>query len=145
MKKYFKPSTQQEIEDFKKYLSINSPTEDIRDYIVIPQKKEDWLFYGSWTRIKSFFSLIYFQTKRFSTKEYWSTVNIIEALSFATKICIIFPGLLLGKQWWWLYIFALVSSFLLVATSTIKTLPTIIWFNIIWIILASISIIKHFI
>jgi hypothetical protein len=102
MKKYFKPSTQQEIEDFKKYLSINSPTEDIRDYIVIPQKKEDWLFYGSWTRIKSFFSLIYFQTKRFSTKEYWSTVNTIEALSFATKICIIFPGLLLGKQWWWL-------------------------------------------
>jgi len=65
-------------------------------------------------------------------------------LSFATKIAIIFPGLLLGKQWWWLYIFALASSTALILTSTIKTLPTIIWFNIAWCILASASILKHF-
>jgi len=81
---------------------------------------------------------------RFFQKSYWNRVNQIEALSFATKITIIFPGLLLGKQWWWLYIFALASSVALVLTSTIKTLPTIIWFNLAWICLASASILKHF-
>ena len=81
---------------------------------------------------------------RFFKKSYWNRVNKIEALSFATKIAIIFPGLLLGKQWWWLYIFALVSSLALILTSTIKTLPTIIWFNIAWCILALASILKHF-
>jgi hypothetical protein len=81
---------------------------------------------------------------RFFQKSYWNRVNKIEALSFATKIAIIFPGLLLGKQWWWLYIFALASSLALILTSTIKTLPTIIWFNIAWCILALASILKHF-
>lgn len=81
---------------------------------------------------------------RFFQKSYWNRVNKIEALSFATKIAIIFPGLLLGKQWWWLYIFALASSLSLILTSTIKTLPTIIWFNIAWCILALASILKHF-
>jgi hypothetical protein len=61
-----------------------------------------------------------------------------------TKIAIIFPGLLLGKQFWWLYIFALVSSFALIWSSTVKTLPTIIWFNILWTLLAVLSILKHF-
>jgi hypothetical protein len=83
-------------------------------------------------------------SKRFFQKDYWTKVNIIEAWAFFTKIIIIFPGLLFGKQWWWLYIFALVSSAALVLTSTIKTLPTIIWFNLVWIILASSAILKHF-
>jgi hypothetical protein len=61
-----------------------------------------------------------------------------------TKIAIIFPGLLLGKQWWWLYIFAIISSVALIWSSTKKTLPTIILFNVLWVILASASIIKHF-
>lgn len=80
----------------------------------------------------------------FFKKSYWNTVNIIEALSFTTKIAIIFPGLLFGKQWWWLYIFALASSISLILTSTIKTLPTIIWFNLAWCILALSAILKHF-
>jgi hypothetical protein len=33
----------------------------------------------------------------------------------------------------------------LVLTSTVKTLPTIIWFNIVWILLAIAAIAKHFI
>jgi hypothetical protein len=61
-----------------------------------------------------------------------------------TKITIIFPGLLLGKQFWWLYIFALISSLALIWSSTVKTLPTIIWFNILWSLLAILSILKHF-
>lgn len=83
-------------------------------------------------------------SKSFFKKSYWNRVNTIEALSFCTKLVIIIPGLLFGKQWWWLYIFALVSSLSLILTSTIKTLPTIIWFNIAWCILAAASILKHF-
>jgi hypothetical protein len=30
-------------------------------------------------------------------------------------------------------------------TSTIKTLPTIIYFNIVWTLLATVAIVKHFI
>jgi hypothetical protein len=77
-------------------------------------------------------------------KEYWNKVNTIEFFAFMTKIMIIVPGLLLGKQWWWLYIFAIITSLLLIRTSTIKTLPTIIIFNMFWVVLASTAIIKHF-
>lgn len=76
-------------------------------------------------------------------KEYWTRENTVEFFAFMTKLCIIFPGLLFGYQWWWLYIFALVSSIALIWSSTIKTLPTIILFNIGWSILATMAIIKY--
>lgn len=79
-----------------------------------------------------------------SSVKYWNRVNIVEAWGFATKIAIIFPGLLFDKQWWWIYFFAIASSVCLIWTSTKKTLPTIILFNVAWIILASLSILKHF-
>lgn len=82
--------------------------------------------------------------KTMSNKSYWTKVNTVEAWGFATKIAIIFPGLLLDKQWWWLYIFAILSSVSLIWTSTRKTLPTIILFNVAWVVLASLSIVKHF-
>jgi len=82
--------------------------------------------------------------KTMSKKEYWTRPNGIEALGFTTKIAIIVPGLLLGKQWWWLYIFAVISSAALIWSSTKKTLPTIILFNVVWIILAVTAITKHF-
>jgi len=77
-------------------------------------------------------------------KKYWNRPNTVEFFAFMTKIAIIFPGLLLGKQFWWLYLFALISSVSLIWSSTVKTLPTIIWFNILWSILAVLSIAKHF-
>jgi hypothetical protein len=83
-------------------------------------------------------------SKQFFTRKYWSRVNAVEAWAFGTKLSIIIPGLLFDKQWWWLYIFALVSSLALILTSTIKTLPTIIWFNVVWVLLATTAIIKHF-
>lgn len=82
--------------------------------------------------------------KTMSSVKYWNRVNIVEAWGFATKIAIIFPGLLFDKQWWWIYFFAITSSVCLIWTSTKKTLPTIILFNVAWIILASLSILKHF-
>lgn len=84
-------------------------------------------------------------TKQLGQKSYWNKTNIIEFWAFSTKLAIIFPGLLFGVQFWWLYIFALASSLTLVLTSTIKTLPTIIYFNVGWSILATAALVKHFI
>ena len=78
-------------------------------------------------------------------KKYWNRPNTVEFFAFLTKIVIIFPGLLFGVQIWWFYVFALVSSLSLIWSSTVKTLPTIIWFNIAWSVLASAALIKHFI
>ena len=83
-------------------------------------------------------------TKQLFHKSYWNFTNTVEFWAFSTKLMIIFPGLLFGVQVWWLYIFALVSSLALILTSTAKTLPTIIYFNVGWSILATVAIIKHF-
>lgn len=82
--------------------------------------------------------------KTMRKKDYWNKANSVEFWAFATKLAIIFPGLLFGYQWWWLYIFALASSLSLIWSSTVKTLPTIILFNICWTILAILAIYKHF-
>jgi hypothetical protein len=87
---------------------------------------------------------ISYVSKQLFKKSYWNRTNTIEFWAFSTKLMIIFPGLLFGKQWWWLYLFALASSMALILTSTIKTLPTIIYFNIGWSILASVALVKHF-
>ena len=82
--------------------------------------------------------------REMSLKSYWNKPNTVEVLGFTTKLAIIFPGLLFGKQWWWIYIVAIMSSVSLIWSSTEKTLPTIILFNAGWIVLASLSIVKHF-
>jgi len=81
--------------------------------------------------------------KSMGTRRYWNRANTVEFFAFMTKLCIIFPGLLFGKQWWWLYIFALISSLALIWSSTVKTLPSIILFNIGWSILATTAILKY--
>jgi len=103
-------------------------------------RKKEWNY-----NMKLFIKKIIDALKTMSSKGYWSQVKFGEAWGFATKIGIIFPGLLFGYQWWWLYIFAIISSLSLIWTSTEKTLPTIIIFNVLWVILASLSIAKHFI
>lgn len=90
------------------------------------------------------FNKISFVTKKLFTKEYWTLVNTIEFFAFSVKLAIIIPGLLFDKQWWWLYILALVSSSSLILTSTVKTLPTIIYFNVVWVTLSVVAITKHF-
>lgn len=83
--------------------------------------------------------------KTMKAKEYWTKANTVEFFAFSTKLCIIFPGLLFSKQWWWLYIFALISSLALIWSSTVKTLPTIILFNIGWSVLAFTAILKYWV
>lgn len=76
-------------------------------------------------------------------KKYWNKANTVEFFAFVVKALIIIPGLLFDTQWWWLYLFALVTSALLVWSSTVKTIPTLIWFNILWIILSILALIKN--
>ena len=83
--------------------------------------------------------------KTMGSRKYWNRPNTVEFFAFMTKAAIIIPGLLFETQFWWLYIFALITSFALIWSSTVKTLPTLIWFNIIWIFLATAALIKHFI
>lgn len=78
-------------------------------------------------------------------REYWNKPNTVEFIAFVIKAIIIIPGLLFDTQIWWLYVFALLSSFSLIWSSTVKTIPTLIWFNILWSILAIVAIAKHFI
>jgi hypothetical protein len=83
--------------------------------------------------------------KTMGHKKYWTRANTVEFMAFVAKAVIIIPGLLFDIQFWWLYIFALISSLGLIWSSTVKTIPTLIWFNILWSILAVIAIVKHFI
>jgi hypothetical protein len=78
-------------------------------------------------------------------REYWNKPNTVEFFAFIAKAVIIIPGLLFNKQIWWLYIFALVSSLMLIWSSTVKTIPTLIWFNLLWSVLAITAIIKYWV
>lgn len=83
--------------------------------------------------------------KTMFSKQYWNKPNTVEFFAFMTKAAIIIPGLLFDVQIWWLYIIALITSLALIWSSTIKTLPTLIWFNFIWSFLAIFAIAKYWI
>ena len=81
---------------------------------------------------------------KFKEKEYWNPLyNKIEAISWISKIGIIVPGLVLGKEVWWLHIITLVSSSLLIWVKAEKGLPTLIVFNTIWMAISSWVLIKN--
>lgn len=82
--------------------------------------------------------------KTMGHKKYWTKANTVEFFAFVAKAMIILPGLLFDVSIWWFYIFALVSSLGLIWSSTVKTIPTLIWFNILWSLLAVAYIAKHF-
>ena len=82
--------------------------------------------------------------KTMGQKKYWTKANTVEFFAFVAKGMIILPGLLFDISIWWFYIFALVSSLGLIWSSTVKTIPTLIWFNILWSALAIAYIAKHF-
>ena len=77
-------------------------------------------------------------------RSYWSAPNIVEFWGFFVKAIIIFPGLVFGVEIWWLYIFALISSISIIWSSTVKTIPTLIWFNIVWSGVSISVLLKHF-
>jgi hypothetical protein len=82
--------------------------------------------------------------KTMGNRGYWTKANTVEFFAFVAKGAIIIPGLIFDVSIWWFYIFALVSSLGLIWSSTVKTIPTLIWFNILWSLLAIAYIAKHF-
>jgi hypothetical protein len=87
----------------------------------------------------------WYALKTMGHRKYWNKPNTVEFFAFVAKGTIIIPGLLFGIQIWWLYIFAVVSSLMLIWSSTVKTIPTLIWFNILWTALGITAIIKYWI
>jgi hypothetical protein len=84
-----------------------------------------------------------FVLKTMLKKDYWNKANTVEFFAFVVKALIIIPGLLFGIEIWWLYVLALISSLALIWSSTLKTIPTLIWFNILWSTLAIAFLIKY--
>ena len=82
--------------------------------------------------------------KTMGNRKYWTRANTVEFFAFVVKGMIIIPGLLFDIQIWWLYVFALISSLGLIWSSTVKTIPTLIWFNILWSVLAIVAIARYF-
>ena len=88
---------------------------------------------------------IYDRYKMYLSKSYWTDYNTIEFFAWFTKAAIIIPGLVMGKEIWWLHFFTLVTSSLLIWASMKKLLPTLIAFNTLWIGISLTIIIKHLI
>jgi hypothetical protein len=89
-----------------------------------------------------FVSLLYFligpkrifkKLEMFFDKSYWNDYNTIEFAAWMAKAAIIIPGLVYGKEIWWLHFFTLCTSSLLIWASMRKSLPTLIVFNTLWI------------
>ena len=76
-------------------------------------------------------------------KEYWTDYNTIEFTAWMTKALIIVPGLVFGIELWYMHFFTLLTSSLLIWASMRKSLPTLILFNTIWIMISLTIILKH--
>jgi hypothetical protein len=74
---------------------------------------------------------------------YWTDYNVIEFFAWMAKASIIIPGLVFGIEIWWLHFLTLATSSLLIWASMKKSLPTLIAFNTIWIVISLIIILRH--
>jgi len=81
----------------------------------------------------------------FTDREYWVNYNTIEFAAWMAKAAIIVPGLVFGKEIWWLHFLTLLTSSLLIWASMRKSLPTLIVFNTLWIVISLTIILKHII
>ena len=79
----------------------------------------------------------------FKSKKYWTDYNTIEFAAWMAKAIIIVPGLIFGIELWYFHFLTLLTSSLLIWASMRKSLPTLILFNTIWIIISLTIILKH--
>ena len=94
--------------------------------------------HSGWAAIKSCYSMWF-------TREYWTSYNIVEALSWGAKAVIIVPGLIFGIQIWWLYFLTLATSLTLIWASNKKLLPSLVAFNTIWAFISCMVLAQHLI
>jgi hypothetical protein len=81
----------------------------------------------------------------YRNKSYWTDYNIIELAAWMAKAIIIVPGLIFGVELWWGHFITLATSSLLIWASMRKSLPTLIIFNSLWVIISLTVLIRHFI
>lgn len=86
---------------------------------------------------------IWDKVKMFSNKEYWTDYNTIEFAAWMAKAIIIVPGLVFGIELWYMHFVTLLTSSLLIWASMRKSLPTLIVFNTLWIMISLTIILKH--
>ena len=91
------------------------------------------------------FKKIWDRILMFTEKKYWTDYNIIEFAAWMAKAIIIVPGLIFGVEIWWLHFLTLTTSSLLIWASMRKSLPALIVFNTIWILISLSIIVKHLI
>ena len=89
------------------------------------------------------FNRIWDKITMFRNKTYWTDYNLIEFSAWMAKAIIIVPGLIFGIEIWYLHFITLTTSSLLIWASMKKSLPTLIVFNTIWIIISLTIIIKN--
>ena len=75
--------------------------------------------------------------------KYWTSYNIVEAVSWLTKAIIIVPGLIFNIQLWWLYFITLFTSLTLIWASNKKLLPTLVGFNTLWVWISVVVLVKN--
>lgn len=92
--------------------------------------------HSTWPAIKRCYQM-WFQ------RSYWTTYNVVEAVSWIAKAIIIVPGLIFGVQIWQLYVVALITSMSLIWASNKKLLPTLVGFNTLWIWLSCMVLAQH--
>lgn len=83
--------------------------------------------------------------KMWFDKKYWTSYNVVEALSWFAKAVIIVLGLVFGITVWWMHIITLVTSLMLIWASNRKMLPTLVAFNTLWVWLSSAVLIEQFV
>jgi hypothetical protein len=86
---------------------------------------------------------IWDRIRMFSDKTYWTDYNIIEFSAWMAKAIIIVPGLIFGIELWYFHFLTLTTSSLLIWASMKKSLPTLIIFNTIWIIISLTIIVRN--
>jgi hypothetical protein len=79
------------------------------------------------------------------SREYWTSYNTVEFVSWWAKAFIIVPGLVFGIQIWQLYYLTLATSVALVWASHKKALPTLVGFNTMWAWLSCMVLAQHWI
>ena len=79
----------------------------------------------------------------YTDREYWVNYNTIEFAAWMSKAAIIVPGLVFGKEIWWLHFLTLITSSLLIWASMRKSLPTLIVFNTLWIVISLTIILRN--
>ncbi len=80
---------------------------------------------------------------RWFDREYWVAYNVVEFVSWVAKLVIIVPGLIFGVEVWWAHLVTLVTSASLVWASEKKSLPTLVAFNSIWIVISTVVLTKN--